>query len=118
MFNPMERIRKLSNMPSMPKGYPPTTHRKCSDWASYMDAVDTVTRELVDQLLQCQASGLKIATDKAVLAGKVATLVEDLKSLDKNRGKLAADRVGIANDVSVDVRHQLEEAIDGKCNGG
>lgn len=118
MFNPMERIRKLSNMPAMPKGYPPATHRKCSDWASYTDAVDTVTRELVDMLLQCQASALKVATSKAVLAGEKADLIEQIKSLDKTRGKLAVDRVGVENSLPVDVRHQLEDAIDGGRNGG
>ena len=114
MFNPMERIRKLSGMPAMTKGYPPLSHRKCSDWASYADAVDTVTRELVDQLMSCQASGLKIATSKAVLAGEKADLIEKIKDLDKTRGLLAADRALLAGDSSVDMRHQVAEAFAGK----
>ncbi len=113
MFNPMERIRKLSNMPAMPNGYPPSTHRKCSDWSSYSDATDTVCRELVDQLLQCQQSAMKIATSKALLAGEKADLIEKLRLSDKNRGMLEADRVGIAAELPVDVRQQIGEAIEG-----
>lgn len=113
MFNPMERIRKLSGMPGMTKGYPPSSHRKCSDWGSYVDAVDTVTRELVDQLLQCQGSGLKLATDKALQAGQLAEMHDQLSQADRRRALTAADHVGVSNNLPVDVRKQIGEAIAG-----
>jgi hypothetical protein len=117
MFNPMERIRKLSGMPAMSHGYPPKTHRKCSDWASYVDAVDTVTRELVDALLQCQASGLKTATDKAKIAGELAEYHDLFRKKDQQRALAQADHVMIEHQTSVDVRDQVKEAIVG-VNGG
>ena len=113
MFNPMERIRKLSGMPSMRNGCPPVGHRKCSDWASYTDAVDTVSRELVAQLLQCQTSALDIATDKAALAGKLAVHEELHAKTDKARSLAATDRVLIEADTSKEIREEVSVAITG-----
>lgn len=117
MFNPMERIRKLSGMPdSMKRGYPPPSHRKCSDWASYIDAVDTVTRELVDTIITCQQSGLKIATDKAIFAGKLAEIEERNHKAETRRALAEVDRVAISNEIPAGVRGELAEAVVGLNN--
>ena len=114
MFNPMERIRKLAGFPPMVKGYPPATHRKCSDWAKYHDATDTVTRELVAMLLQCQATGLATATDKAAIAGELATFHDRYANSEKQRGIAAVDRVLIEDgSATPDIRKQVAQAING-----
>jgi len=113
MYNPMERIRKLSGMPSMKGGVPPKGNRKVSDWAAYTDAVETVTRELVDQLMQCQAGALKIAGEKAIYAGKVAEFQEKASHADKTRALASADKVLLSHDTTTDVREQVQEAIQG-----
>lgn len=113
MFNPMERIRKLAGMPDMSKGYPPPDRRRCSDWAAFVDAVDTVTRELVDQILQCQASSLKIATSKAELAGQLAAVREKEHGLDVKRLRSGVDFKMLEHGIEPGVREEVSEVFDG-----
>ena len=111
-YNVMERIRKTAGMPSMKGGVPPKEHRKCSDWASFTDAVDTVTGELIADLVACKESYAKLAQISSAQAGKLADLTEKAAVIDLKRVRSEVENTTHRLGLPPSQRDQLTESFE------
>ena len=110
-LNVMEQIRKTAKMPAMKGGVPDKDHRKCSDWGSYTDAVDTVTGDLVAQLVSCKESFAKLAGEKADMAGRIADMHDSVATSDRKRMVANVSAKAMAFDLPSSQREAFVEAV-------
>lgn len=112
-YNVMERIRKIAGLPSMRGGVPPRDRRKCSDWASFTEAVDTVTGELVGELVACKESYARLAAKNSEQAGRIAEMTEQARKDDKKCLRSGLFATALSHDLTPSQREAVIEVIDG-----